>query len=150
MKRRRVDGGERGSAVNVQVAVLFSLILITVLTLLQAGLFFYGRDLALSAARSGVDTGRTYGTVDARAAQDHARTVLGAHAHGVLTNPSAAATANGATMTVTVEHPPPQSAPRAHPPSPPTRIPRCPSRCLHPQGWWWRQNRPRSHPAGSR
>jgi len=103
MKRRRVDGGERGSAVNVQVAVLFSLILITFLTLLQAGLFFYGRDLALSAARSGVDTGRTYGTVDARAAQDHARTVLGAHAHGVLTNPSAAATANGATMTVTVD-----------------------------------------------
>ena len=103
MKRLWVDGGERGSAVNVQVAVLFSLILIAFMTLLQAGLFFYGRDLALSAARSGVDTGRTYGTVDAGAAQDHARTVLGAHAHGVLTNPSAAATANGATMTVTVD-----------------------------------------------
>jgi hypothetical protein len=99
----RVGGGERGGAVNVQVAILFSLLLITFMTLLQAGLFFYGRDLALSAARSGVDLGRTYGTVDAGAAQNHAQSVLATNAHGVLTNPSAAAVANGATMTVTVD-----------------------------------------------
>jgi len=103
MKRLRAEDGERGSAVNVQVAVLYSLILITVMTLLQAGLFFYGRDLALSAARAGVDTGRTYGTVDTGAAQDHAQSVLATNARGVLSDPSASANADGTTMTVTVD-----------------------------------------------
>jgi len=98
MRCRNWGGGERGSAVNVQVAVLYSLLLITFMTLLQTGLFFYGRDLALSAARSGVDQGRTYGTVDPGAAQSHAST-----ASGVLSGPSASASANGTTMTVTVD-----------------------------------------------
>ncbi len=102
MKRLRAEDGERGSAVNVQVAVLYSLILMTFMTLLQTGLFFYGRDLALSAARSGVDTGRTYGTVDTGAAQGHAHSVLTTNSNGVLSSPSTSATANGTTMTVTV------------------------------------------------
>ncbi len=87
---------------NVQVAVLYSLILMTFMTLLQTGLFFYGRDLALSAARSGVDTGRTYGTIDTGAAQDHAHSVLTTNSNGVLSSPSTSATADGTTMTVTV------------------------------------------------
>jgi Flp pilus assembly protein TadG len=98
-----VGGGERGGAVNVQVAVLYSLLLVTFMTVLQAGLFFYGRDLALSAARSGVDLGRTYGTVDAAAAQTHTESVLVSNAHGVLSNATATASANDATMTVTVD-----------------------------------------------
>ncbi len=96
-------GGERGGAINVQVAVLFSLLLITFLTLLQAGLFFYGRDLALSASRSGVDTGRSYGTIDPVGAQTHAQNVLDSIGHGVLSSSSAAASADGTTMTVTVD-----------------------------------------------
>jgi len=103
VNRLRAESGERGSAVNVQVAVLFSLILMTFVTLLQTGLFFYGRDLALSAARSGVDTGRTYGTVDTGAAQDHAHSVLTANSNGVLSSPSTSASANGTTMTVNAE-----------------------------------------------
>ncbi len=103
MRCRNWAGGERGSAVNVQVAVLYSLLLITFMTLLQTGLFFYGRDLALSAARSGVDQGRTYGTVDPGAAQSHAQTVADSTASGVLSGPSASASANGTTMTVTVD-----------------------------------------------
>ncbi len=98
-----VGGGERGSATNVQVAILFSLILLTFMTLLQAGLWFYGRDLALSAARSGVDTGRTYGTVNSTAAQTHAETFLSDTAHGVLNTPTASASTNGSSMTVTVD-----------------------------------------------
>jgi hypothetical protein len=98
-----VGGGERGGAVNVQVAVLYSLLLVTFMTVLQAGLFFYGRDLALSAARSGVDLGRTYGTVDAAAAQTHTESVLVSNAHGVLSHATATASANDATMTVTVD-----------------------------------------------
>jgi len=98
-----VGGGERGSATNVQVAILFSLILITFMTLLQAGLWFYGRDLALSAARSGVDTGRTYGTVNPTAARTHAEAFLNNTAHGVLNTPTATASADGTAMTVTVD-----------------------------------------------
>lgn len=93
--------GERGSAVNVQAAILYPLILITFMTVLQIGLYFYGRDLALSAARSGVDTGRVYG--GNAAAQDHATGFLTRTASGVLSAPSASASADGRTITVTVQ-----------------------------------------------
>jgi hypothetical protein len=94
---------ERGSAVNVQAAVLYPLILITFMTLLQVGLYFYGRDLALSAARSGVDTGRVYGGTDTAAAQDHATEFITRTASGVLSAPSASVSTDGRTITVTVE-----------------------------------------------
>lgn len=84
-------------------AILYGSVLVVVLTLIQVGLWFYGRDLALTAARAGVDLGRSYGTVDAAAAQSHAQDVAASAATGVLDNPTATATATATTMTVTVQ-----------------------------------------------
>ncbi len=84
-------------------AILYGSVLVVVLTLIQVGLWFYGRDLALTAARSGVDLGRGYGTVDPSAAQAHARDVAARTATGVLNNPTATATIDATTMTVTVQ-----------------------------------------------
>lgn len=84
-------------------AILYGSVLVVVLTLIQVGLWFYGRDLALTAARAGVELGRSYGTVDAAAAQSHAQAVATRTATGVLDNPTASATANATTMTVTVQ-----------------------------------------------
>lgn len=94
---------ERGSAVNVQVAVLFPLLLLTVMTVLQTGLYLYGKDVALSAARTGVDQGRAFGTIDTGAAQTRAQTALAGTASGVLDSPTVTATRTATTMTVTVD-----------------------------------------------
>jgi len=87
----------------VTYAILYGSVLVVVLTLIQVGLWFYGRDLALTAARAGVDLGRSYGTVDPAAAQSHAQDVAASAATGVLDNPTATATATATTMTVTVQ-----------------------------------------------
>jgi hypothetical protein len=100
--RRLWAGGERGGATGVTYAILYGSVLVVVLTLIQVGLWFYGRDLALTAARAGVDLGRSYGTVDPAAAQAHAQDVAARTATGVLDNPTASATADATTMTVTV------------------------------------------------
>jgi hypothetical protein len=101
--RRLWAGGERGGATGVTYAILYGSVLVVVLTLIQVGLWFYGRDLALTAARAGVDLGRSYGTVDPAAAQTHAQDVAARTATGVLDNPTASATADATTMTVTVQ-----------------------------------------------
>ena len=102
MRRLWAGGGERGGATGVSYAILYGSVLVVVLTLVQVGLWFYGRDLALTAARAGVDLGRSYGSVDAGAAQAHAQDVAVRTASGVLDHPTAAATADATTMTVTV------------------------------------------------
>lgn len=84
-------------------AILYGSVLVVVLTLIQVGLWFYGRDLALTAARSGVDLGRGYGTIDPGAAEAHAQHVVARTASGVLDNPTATATVDATTMTVTVD-----------------------------------------------
>ena len=94
---------DRGSAVNVQVAILFPLLLLTVFTVLQTGLYLYGKDVALSAARAGVDQGRAFGVTDTGAAQARAQTALASSAGGVLDSPRVTATRTGTTMTVTVD-----------------------------------------------
>lgn len=95
--------GERGSAPGVTYAILYGSVLVVVLTLIQVGLWFYGRDLALTAARAGVDVGRSYGTIDPATAQAHARDVAARTAGGVLDHPTVTATADATTMTVTVD-----------------------------------------------
>lgn len=102
MRRLWAGGGERGGATGVTYAILYGSVLVVILTLIQVGLWFYGRDLALTAARAGVDLGRSYGTVDPSAAQAHAQSVAAGYATGVLDHPTATATADATTMTVTV------------------------------------------------
>ena len=103
MRRLWAGGTERGGATGVTYAILYGSVLVVVLTLIQVGLWFYGRDLALTAARAGVDIGRGYGTIDPAAAQSHAQEVVARTATGVLANPTATATATATTMTVTVQ-----------------------------------------------
>jgi hypothetical protein len=103
MRRLWAGGGERGGATGVSYAILYGSVLVVVLTLVQVGLWFYGRDLALTAARAGVDLGRSYGTVDPGAAQAHAHDVAARTSTGVLDNPTVTATADATTMTVTVQ-----------------------------------------------
>ena len=56
--------GERGGAVNVQMALLWSAMLGLVLTVVQVSLVFYASQLALTAAEDGVRSGRTGTTAD--------------------------------------------------------------------------------------
>lgn len=52
--------GDRGSA-TLEVAVLAPVLLLLVFSVVQAGLWFYARSLALTAAQEGVAAARTYG-----------------------------------------------------------------------------------------
>src|SRR3954462_14682789 len=53
--RRR--SGERGAA-SVELAVTFPVVLLLVMTLIQAALWFYARSIALGAAQEGAREGR--------------------------------------------------------------------------------------------
>lgn len=59
---RNLTGSEaqRGS-VSLEIAVLGPALLLLVFAVVQTGLWFYARSLALAAAQEGVNAGRTYG-----------------------------------------------------------------------------------------
>ncbi|MFJ4093342.1 TadE/TadG family type IV pilus assembly protein [Kitasatospora sp. NPDC089913] len=46
---------------SLSLAIVFPVVLILVLTVVQTGMWWYHRQLALTAAREGVDAGRTQG-----------------------------------------------------------------------------------------
>lgn len=50
-------GGDRGAAA-LELAIAFPVILLAVMTLIQAGMWFYARSVALGAAQEGVREGR--------------------------------------------------------------------------------------------
>lgn len=56
-RRRAGAGVERGSA-TLELALVFPVFLLLLLSAVQAGLYFYARAIALSAAQEGVDTAR--------------------------------------------------------------------------------------------
>ena len=62
--RRR--SGERGAA-SVELAVTFPVVLLLVMTLIQAALWFYARSIALGAAQEGAREGRVQPASTARA-----------------------------------------------------------------------------------
>ena len=62
---RRLSG-ERGAA-SVELAVLFPVVLLLVMTLIQAALWFYARSVALGAAEEGAREGRVQPASTARA-----------------------------------------------------------------------------------
>jgi Flp pilus assembly protein TadG len=74
--------GERGSA-TLELAVLFPIFLLLLAAAVQAGLYFYAREIALSAAQDGVQTARLQGA---------------ALAAGVTTARSDATTAGGGSL----------------------------------------------------
>lgn len=56
-RRRAGVGGERGSA-TLELALVFPVFLLLLVSAVQAGLYFYARAIALSAAQEGVDAAR--------------------------------------------------------------------------------------------
>ena len=62
-----VDGGERGGASSVEMALLWSVLLTCLLAIVQVALLSYAGQVALSAAQDGLRTGRAYGTTDVAA-----------------------------------------------------------------------------------
>lgn len=65
MVRRRLSG-ERGAA-SVELAVTFPVVLLLVMTLIQAALWFHARSVALGAAQEGAREGRVQPASTARA-----------------------------------------------------------------------------------
>lgn len=86
---------ERGSA-SLEIAILAPAILALTFTIVQAGLWFYARSLALAAAQEGVTAGRAYhATTDA--GPTRARAFLTEQAGDALLDPTVTTTGTTAT-----------------------------------------------------
>ncbi len=92
--------GERGAA-SVEVAITFPVVLLLVMTLIQAGLWFYARSVALGAAQEGAREGRVQPASTARA-QAAAEGFLDQTAADLLTSRDVAVTGSATTVAVTV------------------------------------------------
>lgn len=100
VRRQRRGRSDRGS-VTVELAVLFPLFLIVVLTGVQAAVWWHARSVALAAATAGVNAARVLGGTDAdgRRAATEVATQAG---DGVLTNPQIDAGGDQARVRVAV------------------------------------------------
>lgn len=88
--RPRGYAGDRGS-VTLEVAILFPVVLIILLTITQAALWFHARELALAAAQEGVRAGRVDGATTATGIAG-ARTYITEHAARSLYDTNVSAT----------------------------------------------------------
>ncbi|WP_028649049.1 TadE family protein [Nocardiopsis sp. CNT312] len=68
MRRPRAAERDRGSN-TLETAILFPAVLLLVMAAIQAGLWYYGRSVALAAAQEGVSAGRAEGASLAQASQ---------------------------------------------------------------------------------
>ncbi|RKT11783.1 TadE-like protein [Streptomyces sp. 1114.5] len=105
-------GGDRGS-MSVSLAIVFPVVLLLLLLVVQAALWWYDRQVALTAAREGVDAGRVQGNATDEgknaAAERQARDFLdrqGVRSYEVRTSGSTADT-----IRVTVQLTPPMLIP---------------------------------------
>jgi len=100
---RRVGTGEEGSA-SLELSIVFPAVLLLVLTVIQAGLYLHARNLALSAARVGLDDARLQGSSPG-AGVAHAHSYLAEQNHSGLlsgiTVSSVGSTATSVHMRVT-------------------------------------------------
>ena len=92
--------GERGAA-SVELAVAFPVVLLLVMTLIQAALWFYARSVALGAAQEGAREGRVQPASVARA-QTAAEDFLTQTAQDLLVGRSVAVSGSPSTIEVTV------------------------------------------------
>ncbi|RAG81238.1 hypothetical protein DN069_34000 [Streptacidiphilus pinicola] len=54
------DAGDRG-ALSLELAILAPAVMLLLFTIVQAGFYFYARDVAVTAAQQGVETARVHG-----------------------------------------------------------------------------------------
>ncbi|MFD5017143.1 TadE/TadG family type IV pilus assembly protein [Streptomyces chartreusis] len=95
--RRRGDHGET----SIQMAIIFPVVLLATVAVIQASLWFYARQIALTAAREGVTAARAYEPSPAEGAT-RARTVLARTAGDSLTGYSITASSNGQRVRIEV------------------------------------------------
>ncbi len=92
--------GERGAA-SLELAVIFPVVLLLVMTLIQAALWFYARSVALGAAQEGAREGRVQPASTARA-ETAAEDFLDQTASDLLTGREVTVTGSPASIEVTV------------------------------------------------
>ncbi|MCA0145465.1 MULTISPECIES: TadE family protein [Blastococcus] len=97
---RRQLSGERGAA-SVELAVTFPVVLLLVMTLIQAALWFYARSVALGAAQEGAREGRVQPASTARA-QSAAEGFLDQTAEDLLTGRDVTVAGSPSSIEVTV------------------------------------------------
>ena len=101
MLRRRCDGlGPRrvrdGGSVSLEIAILAPALLLLIFSIVQAGLWFYARSLALAAAQEGVTSARAYGA-DPDTGISRAQSFLDQQAGDSLTQTSVSSSGSTAT-----------------------------------------------------
>ena len=94
VRQRNRPGAERGS-VTIEVVVLFPVLLVMIIAIVQYGLWFHARSLALAAAQQGVTAARTY-TAEPGTGTHAATAFLDTHATDTLTDLTVTATTPGA------------------------------------------------------
>lgn len=87
------DRQDQGSA-SIELVILFPALLLVVTALVQYGLWFHARSLALAAAQEGVAVARTYGAPP-QSGQDTALAFIRDHGADTLTNATATTTTPG-------------------------------------------------------
>ncbi|MEV5762674.1 TadE family protein [Streptomyces tendae] len=98
--RRPRQADDRGDA-SIQMAIVFPFVLLATIAVIQASMWYYARQIALSAAREGVTAARAYqaGPADGTA---RARQVLSRTAGDSLRSVSVSAGSDGARVRVQV------------------------------------------------
>lgn len=84
--RRAVGGSDRERGlITLEIAILFPVLLAVIVAIVQYGLWYHARSLALAAAQQGVTAARTY-TAEPAAGTQAAREFLDTHAADTLTS----------------------------------------------------------------
>ncbi|MBC2868667.1 TadE/TadG family type IV pilus assembly protein [Streptomyces mexicanus] len=96
-RRWRDDRGDT----SIQMAIIFPFVLLATVAVIQASMWYYARQIALTAAREGVSAARAYQSSPAGGAAQ-ARSVLGRTAGDSLRSYSVSASSNGQRVRVQV------------------------------------------------
>ncbi len=94
------DRGDAG-ALTLSYVIVFPVILLVILVIVQASLYYMAHNLALAAARQGADAARAYNSTDG-AGSAAALALISQDGSGMLARADAVATRAGPTVTVTV------------------------------------------------
>ncbi len=97
---RQPDRADAG-ALTLSYVIVFPAVLIALLFIVQAALYFMAHNLALAAAQQGADVAREYNSTDG-AGSAAALSMIRQDGSGMLETERAVATRNGTTVAVTV------------------------------------------------
>ncbi|MFE5029891.1 TadE/TadG family type IV pilus assembly protein [Streptomyces sp. NPDC056656] len=98
--RRRRFQGDQGDT-SIQMAIVFPFVLLLTVAVVQASMWYYAREIALTAAREGLSAARSYQASPAEGAA-RAREVLDRTAGDSLMSSSVSTTGGGQRITVEV------------------------------------------------